>query len=409
MSDIFISYRRGDGGWAGRLRETLDGHFDVYFDTDRRSNDYGDDFPAGIEDALATCRVVLAVIGPEWNKPKALKRLADATDWVRRELTTALGRPTVRVVPVLVGDAARPAEEKLPPELRPLVTRKNECVLTHTKWTSDCDELVARMRTWLSGPAFVAAARRAIPAVLPYLCDRVAQEEALVDLVHSAGTAGNVLVFVVHGHKWESHDGFLQRLRHRRVLEDVLDARDVGIMVCPLEWNRERAKAGHVADALKRAVKASAMQRRMATDAELQEFFGRLPQPLVLVMQVTWSDYLSCGEAIVRDFLQAWDGLFGGVDAHPPPHAAVLWLNVTYDEPTQELDLAGLAGVLPKLPPITQGHVQEWMGLDDTRGYTAGREAELLAVTEDARSCIRKGEMHMLRFAEAVTAILGAR
>lgn len=261
------------------------------------------------------------------------------------------------------------------------------------------------MKTWISGSAFATAARRAIPAVLPYLCDRIPHEEALVDVVSSARNTSNVLI-IVHGHKWESHHGFLERLRHRGVFEDVLAARDTGIVICPLEWNRERAKDGQHAEALKRAIKTGAMQRRSASDADLEEYLGRLAQPLVLVMQVTWSDYAFCGATIVRDFVQAWQGLFGRVDTTSSRQPAALWLNVSYDEPEQELDLGGLSGVLPKLFPVTQGNISDWMSLDEVKRHAVGHETKLLAVTEDDRCCIRKGEVHMLHFADAVTAIL---
>lgn len=50
MSDVFISYRRADAGWAGRLLKCLEERFDVFFDTE--DIDSGDLFPQRSESAL---------------------------------------------------------------------------------------------------------------------------------------------------------------------------------------------------------------------------------------------------------------------------------------------------------------------------------------------------------------------
>ena len=88
MADIFISYRRGETDkWVARwLNDRLADSFDVFFDGQRESIDLGASFPDEIDEALAQCRVVFAVIGPDWLDPKNLARLKDEDDWVRREL-----------------------------------------------------------------------------------------------------------------------------------------------------------------------------------------------------------------------------------------------------------------------------------------------------------------------------------
>lgn len=213
MSDVFISYRRADAGWAGRLLERLEDRFDVFFDTE--DIDSGDIFPERIESALAACRVCCVAIGPEWGRPRQLRRLADARDWVRHEIVGVLGRPGVRVIPLLLGGAALPEETALPEPLRPLLQR-NAYILSHDKWKSDCDELIRRMEGWLSTQAPEGAARGEPPPVLPFLCDRVPQEDGLADLLAEQGHRHPVCV--VHGYLLEAHEGFLDRLRHRQFL-----------------------------------------------------------------------------------------------------------------------------------------------------------------------------------------------
>ena len=178
MSDLFISYRRGDGGWAGRLYGDLEQAFDVFFDTSRNNIDWGDLFPQRIEDALAECRVCLVVVGPEWVSGDNLQRMANPDDWVRREIEIALqAYPRIRTVPVLTGHAAIPDTSALPESMRTLFEH-NGGNLTNENWKSDCRELVERANGWLQGMVPLATARRGIPAYLPYLCDRIVQRDA---------------------------------------------------------------------------------------------------------------------------------------------------------------------------------------------------------------------------------------
>ena len=65
-------------------------------------------FERALLEAVRNCRIVLAVIGAGWDSPANLGRLAEPTDWVRRELLEASGNGTP-IVPVLVERTAVPA------------------------------------------------------------------------------------------------------------------------------------------------------------------------------------------------------------------------------------------------------------------------------------------------------------
>src|SRR5262245_45130880 len=110
MADIFISYRHGttDSWAADDVAKRLEEHFSVFFDGRRGSLELGDVFPAALEDALNDCRIVLAVIGPDWCSKESLRRLRRENDWVGRELRTILGRSDVRVVPLVIEPARLP-------------------------------------------------------------------------------------------------------------------------------------------------------------------------------------------------------------------------------------------------------------------------------------------------------------
>jgi hypothetical protein len=118
---IFISYRREDSAYpAGWLYDRLAQHFgrgQVFKDMD--SIRLGDDFVAAITAAVASCDVLLALIGDRWltlTGPDGRRRLDDPDDFVRLEIEAALNR-NVRVIPVLVEGARMPQAGDLPGSL----------------------------------------------------------------------------------------------------------------------------------------------------------------------------------------------------------------------------------------------------------------------------------------------------
>jgi len=145
MAAIFISYRREDtGGHAGRLCDRLTARFGgnrVFMDIqDIRP---GQNFAASIEDTIATCDCVIAVIGPRWLET-VQKRAQARDDFVRHEIGAALKR-RVTVIPVLVGGAHMPAAADLPPELADLSLR-NAVEIRDERFDDD----VATLETFLA-------------------------------------------------------------------------------------------------------------------------------------------------------------------------------------------------------------------------------------------------------------------
>ena len=95
MQPIFISYRRDDGeGQAGRLFDDLVRSFgegSVFMDV--ASIQPGRDFRKVIDEKVASCGVLLTLIGPHWLDAKdeaGNRRLDILTDFVRLE-TCRLG------------------------------------------------------------------------------------------------------------------------------------------------------------------------------------------------------------------------------------------------------------------------------------------------------------------------------
>jgi TIR domain len=120
VASIFISYRREDAaGHAGRLCDRLTARFgnDRVF-MDIQDIHPGQNFATSIEDTIATCDCVIAVIGPHWLE-SVKKREQSHDDFVRHEIGAGLQRH-LTVIPVLVGGARMPAAADLPADLTEL-------------------------------------------------------------------------------------------------------------------------------------------------------------------------------------------------------------------------------------------------------------------------------------------------
>jgi hypothetical protein len=142
---IFINYRRGDDPQAaGRLFDRLQDVFEpqqLFLDVDNIAP--GLDFTRVLDDRVAECDVVLAVIGKGWIDARdaaGARRLDDPDDFVRIEISSALNQGK-RVIPVLIGDTPMPHPEQLPEALRPLA-RRNAVRLTHERFRADTQGLV---------------------------------------------------------------------------------------------------------------------------------------------------------------------------------------------------------------------------------------------------------------------------
>ena len=148
MGSVFISYRREDSeGQARALFQDLVarlGRDSVFMDVD--SIGLGRDFRQALQERLATCDVMLALIGRDWLDGKdtsGRRRLDNPGDFVRMEIAAALKR-NIPVTPLLLHGAHMPTVEQLPEDLSDLAYR-NGFELSHNRWESDVQELVKRL------------------------------------------------------------------------------------------------------------------------------------------------------------------------------------------------------------------------------------------------------------------------
>ena len=104
----------------------------------------GQNFAVSIEQTLARCTHLLAVVGPRWLE--ILKqRAAAGEDLVRHEIAVAMTRG-LTVIPVLVGGARMPASDDLPTELAGF-GRCQAVEIRDERFDDDCADLV----TFLGG------------------------------------------------------------------------------------------------------------------------------------------------------------------------------------------------------------------------------------------------------------------
>ena len=141
---IFICYRRDDSsgfarGIYDRLARRL-GRGNVFFDVDNIAP--GLDFFDILSERVGICDALIAVIGRNWvsaTDEDNRRRLDDPDDFVRIEIEAALGRD-IRVIPVLVDDAAMPKPDDLPDTLKKLARRQG-IKISHDRFDADVRKL----------------------------------------------------------------------------------------------------------------------------------------------------------------------------------------------------------------------------------------------------------------------------
>ncbi|MBZ0283084.1 MAG: TIR domain-containing protein [Anaerolineae bacterium] len=125
MPRIFISYRKADSAaYAERIDRLL---HDIYKRKNVMVNLVAlpeETLQATIQKTVATCDVVLVVIGSKWLKvldSRGIPRLYNPDDMNRVEIETAI-KTKRTIIPVLVDGAAMPSPDDLPPALRELAS-----------------------------------------------------------------------------------------------------------------------------------------------------------------------------------------------------------------------------------------------------------------------------------------------
>lgn len=146
---IFICYRRDDSsGHAGRLFDALAkkfGESKIFMDV--AGIEPGADFVEVIEKSVASCHILLAVIGRNWlayRGSKRKRRLDDPNDYVRLEIQAAL-KKGIRIIPIFVQGAQMPGVDSLPEDIRKLA-RKQGFDLRDNRWNDDVTSFISSLQ-----------------------------------------------------------------------------------------------------------------------------------------------------------------------------------------------------------------------------------------------------------------------
>jgi TIR domain/NB-ARC domain len=215
VSGVFINYRGEDSDTAAAL---IDRELAARLGSDRvfldsRSIPAGTDFAEELLGRLRACSVLVVVIGPRWlslTNEAGQRRIDDAGDWIRREITEALSHG-LRVIPVLTGDATLPAEADLPADVAGL-SRRQYLPLRHRQTPLDLAFLVERITEADPELAKIAALRQSsagrvpqqLPAAVAHFAGRVGELGTLTGLLlsraeHGGADAGGTVVISAIG------------------------------------------------------------------------------------------------------------------------------------------------------------------------------------------------------------------
>ena len=164
---VFISYRReGSAASARLIRNGLArslGRQNIFFDVD--SIPLGTDFTETLNQRLAACHTLIAVIGKDWistRDQENRRRIDNPGDYVRVEIETALMRG-IPVVPTLVQGASMPRPDDLPESLKKL-TDMQGIELSDLNFNSDIKRLINGLRASMIDHASRAGEKRPIQA-----------------------------------------------------------------------------------------------------------------------------------------------------------------------------------------------------------------------------------------------------
>lgn len=241
---LFLSYRRADSkAWAGRLADDLREYFGrdrIFLDLD--SNRAGQDFVVQIEDALASSRAVVAVIGPSWldiADDGQRRRIDNPDDPVRQELERAISSG-IPVLTVLVGNATVPPNDALPTSLRKLA-RVEALRMADEDWEFHFGRLVEA----LEKHGLYAARSTEEQSPLKWKPSRTARYQRIVRA--SRRRAFDAVVATVEALEYKEHEDYPEAARvtfraaARQVTVKILDGEQSTQQVVAIEFSTPKA------------------------------------------------------------------------------------------------------------------------------------------------------------------------
>jgi TIR domain len=118
MTTLFINYRRKDiPGLVEKLHQCLKEYYGDEVFVDYSKIEIGDSIPETIKKHIASCKLFLPVVGPNWDSDKYLQSLHQPNDWVRQEMEMAKSLKKA-IFPIFINGGKTPDTELLPDSLK---------------------------------------------------------------------------------------------------------------------------------------------------------------------------------------------------------------------------------------------------------------------------------------------------
>jgi|RhiMetdeSRZDD1v2_1073273.scaffolds.fasta_scaffold61624_4 serine/threonine protein kinase len=208
--DIFISYRHAD---SQQQAQTLFAQLEIEFGynkvfLDKCSIPIGASWTDALHAAIKSARIVLAIIGPEWEKTTSQQpdklHTSDEDDWVRLEILSSLLNEQP-VVPVLIKGAKPPAH------VAGLFKRQG-VELREAHMEEDTEQFIRRLHEALRG----AGSQASIKSV----------KERLQDMVKPRYTIGKFLSWRNSAVVYKAYDTVLRRDVAIKMFDDIWNVGD---------------------------------------------------------------------------------------------------------------------------------------------------------------------------------------
>lgn len=254
-------------------------------------------------------------------------------------------------------------------------------------------------------------ARKEIPPLLPYLCDRDDQENDLENVVLSRleSHSENPILCVIYGSEEECHDMFRERLQKRsfyRIMGAQLQARPIDDVMLPLPPNLDRLASA--SDDEKREAFFRVAERNLAKKflgklqapkQEIVEAISQFKNPVIIHSSLGTVGWESHGSKVVLWFIEFWNQSWlrsSGTDLF-------VCLHIEFDRKREEFR-------------DNEQKVRDFLGGLDRTKYTnlhVTPLSELIAVSdEEAKRWVRNEEnfegfcrIHGPRFCEVQTVV----
>ncbi|MGH8537781.1 MAG: TIR domain-containing protein [Gammaproteobacteria bacterium] len=253
------------------------------------------------------------------------------------------------------------------------------------------DELAAKRgdRSLARYLSMVPNRERDIPPFLPDLCNRMEQEtrfDEALRIHRETDRSRRPFVFFLHGTELERHEGFLTRVRERRIPRIcALESKQLSVEERPLNRPPSEAFARDHVRAFRSVVGMALLDNSNATDNDLLGYIAARASPLLLTSRFYSGDILRYKLDLLHGILRFWNGwpdipsgclvlhsisikyeqsYTRGIEATNRKLRSVLKANADQGGGHPDFPLvAGLA--LPELPSINRTDAEDWTHLPD--------------------------------------------